>query len=57
MCTKKKELEHNLNRTMIEATRLFTRNPFKRPRHFSCIVCTAAEDASLQRRAASYNFA
>lgn len=27
MCTKK-NLEHNLNRTMIEATRLFDRNPF-----------------------------
>lgn len=45
MCTKE-NLEHNLNRTMIEATRLFDRNPFIRLRRVSCIVCTAAEDAS-----------
>lgn len=33
---KKKELEHNLNRTMIEATRLFDTIPFTRRRRVSC---------------------
>lgn len=41
---------------MIEATRLFDRNPFIGPRCVSCIVCTAAEDASPQRLSASHNF-
>lgn len=55
-CAQKKNLEHNLNRTMIEAMRLFDRNPFIPPWRVSCIVCTAAEDASPQRLSASYNF-